>query len=129
MTSASADELEEGIVKDWQIVKNNKRLRISTSQADIPGTEVTIQNRLNPLPMEESDCQTDPGHRTTKLPPIFIYGVVNYNEMVNKLTEVTEQEQYSTKCMADTNQKKQTPWPLVRERTIPTDRPPLVDEM
>jgi hypothetical protein len=24
---------------------------------------------------------------------------------------------------------KQTPWPLVRERTIPTDRPPLVDEM
>jgi hypothetical protein len=22
-----------------------------------------------------------------------------------------------------------TPWPLVRERTIPTDRPPLVDEI
>jgi hypothetical protein len=25
--------------------------------------------------------------------------------------------------------KKKTPWPLVRERTIPTDRPPLVDEI
>jgi hypothetical protein len=25
--------------------------------------------------------------------------------------------------------KQQTPWPLVRERTIPTDRPPLVDEI
>jgi hypothetical protein len=25
--------------------------------------------------------------------------------------------------------KKQTPWPLVRERTIPTDRPPFVDEI
>jgi hypothetical protein len=25
--------------------------------------------------------------------------------------------------------QKQTPWPLVRERTIPTDRPPLVDEI
>jgi hypothetical protein len=24
---------------------------------------------------------------------------------------------------------KQTPWPLVRERTIPTDRPPLFDEI
>jgi hypothetical protein len=24
---------------------------------------------------------------------------------------------------------KQTPWPLVRERTIPTDRPPLVGEI
>jgi hypothetical protein len=26
-------------------------------------------------------------------------------------------------------QTKQTPWLLVRERTIPTDRPPLVDEI
>jgi hypothetical protein len=25
--------------------------------------------------------------------------------------------------------QKQTPWPLVREQTIPTDRPPLVDEI
>jgi hypothetical protein len=24
---------------------------------------------------------------------------------------------------------KQTPWPLVRERTIPTEGPPLVDEI
>jgi hypothetical protein len=24
---------------------------------------------------------------------------------------------------------KQTPWALVRERTIPTERPPLVDEI
>jgi hypothetical protein len=26
-------------------------------------------------------------------------------------------------------QTKQTPWPSVRERTIPTERPPLVDEI
>jgi hypothetical protein len=25
--------------------------------------------------------------------------------------------------------KQQTPWPLVRERTIPTERPSLVDEI
>jgi hypothetical protein len=25
--------------------------------------------------------------------------------------------------------KKKTPWPLVRKRTIPTERPPLVDEI
>jgi hypothetical protein len=24
---------------------------------------------------------------------------------------------------------KQTPWPLVHKRTIPTERPPLVDEI
>jgi hypothetical protein len=27
------------------------------------------------------------------------------------------------------NKNKQTPWPVVRERTIPTERPPLVDEI
>jgi hypothetical protein len=27
------------------------------------------------------------------------------------------------------HKQKQTPWPLVRERTIPTDRPPLIDEI
>jgi hypothetical protein len=26
------------------------------------------------------------------------------------------------------NKKKKTPWPLVRKRTIPTERPPLVGE-
>jgi hypothetical protein len=25
--------------------------------------------------------------------------------------------------------EKKTPWPLVRERTIPTEQPPLVDEI
>jgi hypothetical protein len=29
----------------------------------------------------------------------------------------------------DIGSKKQTPWPLVRERTIPTERPPLVDKI
>jgi hypothetical protein len=27
-------------------------------------------------------------------------------------------------CYKQTKQTKQTPWPLVRERTIPTDQPP-----
>jgi hypothetical protein len=31
--------------------------------------------------------------------------------------------------VTDPLQNKQTPWPLVRTRTIPTDRPPLVDEI
>jgi hypothetical protein len=75
-------------------VKNNRRRRINTSQVDIPHTEVTLSNGFDPLPMEESDSQTDPGSRTPKPPHIFIYAVVNYNELVNKLTEVIQQEHY-----------------------------------
>jgi hypothetical protein len=32
-------------------------------------------------------------------------------------------------CQIRSTQNKQTPWALVRERTIPTERRPLVDEM
>jgi hypothetical protein len=45
------------------------------------------------------------------------------NEYSNKQRESI----YIQKIFKQTN--KQTPWPLVRERTIPTDRPPLVDEI
>jgi hypothetical protein len=36
---------------------------------------------------------------------------------------------YPDSAAFNTKTNKQTPWPLVRERTIPTDRPPLVDEI
>jgi hypothetical protein len=53
MSSLNADEVEEGTIKvnDWQILKNNKRQRINTSQVDISHTDVTISNRFNPLPL------------------------------------------------------------------------------
>jgi hypothetical protein len=36
---------------------------------------------------------------------------------------------YLSGGLQGTKQTKQTPWPLVRKRTIPTERPPLVDEI
>jgi hypothetical protein len=43
---------------------------------------------------------------------------------------------FSSECSAPhviyhikVQKNKQIPWPLVRERTIPTERPPLVDEI
>jgi hypothetical protein len=33
------------------------------------------------------------------------------------------------RSLENMTKNKQTPWPLVRERTIPTERPPLVDEI
>jgi hypothetical protein len=39
-----------------------------------------------------------------------------------KLQQQQQQQQQQTKTTT-------TPWPLVRERTIPTERPPLVDEI
>jgi hypothetical protein len=34
-----------------------------------------------------------------------------------------------SRYIATATTNKQTPWPLVRKRTIPTERPPLVGEI
>jgi hypothetical protein len=48
----------------------------------------------------------------------------------NRVTLLSLQPQNLEALFKQTNkQTKQTPWPLVRERTIPTDWPPLVDEI
>ena len=103
MTSASEDESDTGTVNvnEWQQVKNNKRRKINTRQTYVPNTDIRISNKFNPLPIEESASQANPQKKIPKPPPIFIYGVINYNEIVDKLTEIIEQEQYSTKSMAD----------------------------
>jgi hypothetical protein len=36
-----------------------------------------------------------------KPPPIFIYGVTNYQQMKNKIREIVEDEQYNTKTLAE----------------------------
>jgi hypothetical protein len=42
---------------------------------------------------------------------------------------ITAEYPEETRNPQNKQKTKQTPWPLVRERTIPTDRPPLVDEI
>jgi hypothetical protein len=58
--------------------------------------------------------------------PSFVYLLhvsvfLNYSEKYIKITK--KYEEY-----VGTN-KKQTPWPLVRKRTLSTERPPLIDEI
>jgi arsenate reductase-like glutaredoxin family protein len=102
-SSTSEDDPDTGTVNvnEWQQVTNNKRRKINTRQIYTTNTDITTNNRFNSLPIEESDSQENPANKIPKPPPIFIYGVVNYNEMENKLAEIIEQEQYSTKSMAD----------------------------
>jgi hypothetical protein len=75
-SSGNADELEERTVKinDWQIGKDKKRRRINTSRVDITHTEVKLRNRFDPLLMEESDSQTNSGHRTPNPHPYLYIG-------------------------------------------------------
>jgi hypothetical protein len=57
----------------------------------------------------------------TMRPPLLLLHPIS--ECHNREYEQKERVQYKQK------QKQQTPWLLVRERTIPTELPPLVDEI
>jgi hypothetical protein len=58
-----------------------------------------------------------------------------FSRLQNILSElfadhISSSSDKATNCIQPTKQKKKhTPWPLVRKRNIPTDRPPLVDEI
>jgi hypothetical protein len=42
---------------------------------------------------------------------------------------LTTQQRVSGSLLNDILPTNNTPWPLARERTVPTERPPLVDEI
>jgi hypothetical protein len=57
------------------------------------------------------------------------YVVRAYVSVVNACIDFGPTELWGFTYAHWTAKTKQTPWPLVRKRTIPTERPPLVDEI
>jgi hypothetical protein len=52
----------------------------------------------SPLPEDRGSIHPT---QVNKPPPIFLHGVVNFTEMMKSLTEVVEEEQFYTKCLAN----------------------------
>jgi hypothetical protein len=67
-----------------------------------PTENIKLSNRFNALPeLIEEEYETKTQNKIPKPPLIFIYGVTNYEQMAEKLSEILEEEQYTTKCLAD----------------------------
>lgn len=88
----------------WQVIKTRtiKRRKINTGNSH----PTTISNKFAVLteknvPKEGTSENNNSENKTPKPPPIFIYGVVNYGEMVKKFKPVIEDKQYITKCLAN----------------------------
>ena len=112
-TITTTDEaIDEDITENinstsWQIARGTKRRKINkATQNNNPSeTTVTIHNRYDLLPNEETnEAETQDGNSPKKIPrppPIFVYDVINYPQMINHLAEVAEEESYSTRSMAN----------------------------
>lgn len=94
----------------WQIASYSKKRKLDDrSPQTTPPTspQFTHSNRYAPLatstPNECAVGETDTRQKQPKIPkppPIFVQGVANYQQMVDSITHILENEQYTTKCMA-----------------------------
>jgi len=69
---------------DWQLIRHTKRKRLINSQPTVQITQTEIRNRYDMLTDEDHRAYLDeqPQQPTIHKPPIFIHGVVNYDEMI-----------------------------------------------
>ena len=92
----------------WQTIKR-KRLRSTPEEATEDQFKLNTQNKFAELSdLEDEDMQTNDVNKFTtksnqprekKPPPIYIYGVTNYREMIKYISEVVEEEQYYCKAL------------------------------
>lgn len=86
----------------WQAFGRSwKRRKINTTTRPI-----TVNNRFQVLAETNettlrTDNNTEKNIKIPKPPPIFVYDVVNYEEMVKRINTTVGDEKYTTKCLAD----------------------------
>ena len=93
--SEETDAVHQPSNNDWQLIRRTKRKRLINSQPTIQIPQTEIPNRYDMLTDEDhhADQEKQPQPPIIhKHPPIFIHGVINYDEMIKSINEVAETE-------------------------------------
>jgi len=105
--SSSSEDIHETQLDNqnvWQQIRRTKRKRLLNSYPPAQPPLTETRNRYEMLTEDsshpESSEKTHPP-QSSKPPPIFLHGVVNYTEMIKSLTEVAEEEQFLTKTLTN----------------------------
>lgn len=106
-------EMETVNKQPWQVIKKEKKNKLSPDATQVRNPfQYTTHNRFEKLTqLPENDTSfnetdntvtnTEHKSRDHKPPPIFIYRVTSYNQMVEYLTAVVEEKQYYCKSLSD----------------------------
>jgi hypothetical protein len=95
-TSSSENEAQE--------IRQTNRKKTQYTPANTLDTTPETQNRYDLLSQEkqQEEMEVNPQpHPNHKPPPIFTHVVINYDEMSKHIREITEDEQYHTKSLAN----------------------------
>lgn len=115
-TSSDEEYMEnEGDNKNqhsWQsVTKKRKRTKLAKPNNSPP--QITTANRFQLLPnLDHNDNSDEPtNHSNTPKPkepnppPIYVYGVINYKDMIDNLAVIVPEESYFTKTFPDNTVK------------------------
>jgi hypothetical protein len=101
MSSTSEDEatIDDSNENTLKKVKNTKRRKVNQPESQ----NITLTNKYSQLAVEDDGNITIQAteNKIPKPPPIFVYGVTNYQEMVHNLHSIVEMEQHTTKTLTD----------------------------
>lgn len=106
MTSTSEDEeeTENNNKNEWQVIRSTKRKKVHRIQLDNSGSKIATNNRYDLLTNVTNENSADENRSSDKIqkpPPIFVHGVINYAEMIKRIRDIAEDEQYCTKSLAN----------------------------
>jgi hypothetical protein len=87
---------------EWQVIRRTNRKTFHYTPANTLDTTPETHNRYDMLSQdknqEEMEVNPQP-HPNHKPPPIFIHGVINYDEIIKHIREIAEDEHYHTKSL------------------------------
>jgi hypothetical protein len=103
-SSSEEADIPQASNNDWQVIHRTKRKKIYSPQPTVSNPLTETHNRYDII--TQSANQDESGEQSLapqnhKPPPIFIQGVIKYGEMVKRICEVAEDEQYYTKSLAN----------------------------
>jgi hypothetical protein len=122
------EEIQNGKQHTWQNVTKKRKLTTATKRIQDNTAQTTTSNRFqvlaninteipkqvnNPINHTKQDQPKDP-----KPPPIFIYGVTNYTQKIENISQRADPEVYHTKTFPDNTVKINTYQPETYRKLI-----------
>jgi hypothetical protein len=100
----SSSSEEEAISQDVnenkrQKVNNTKRMKVNQPVSH----NITLTNKYSQLDIEDDERISikENEYKIPKPPPVFVYGVINFQDMVLNLNSIAQTEEYTTKTLAN----------------------------
>jgi hypothetical protein len=104
-------------------LRSVRRLLVTSNV--VPSSPILVTLIIEEIHPPKRRFLQEPHGLTSQKTAFFIATVVKASNLTLNLRVASR----GTATLSWLNKQKQTPWPLVRKRPIPSERPPLVDEI